>query len=86
MSPIALHIDRLVLEGIPLGGRGPRLVQVAVEAELTRLLSQGGLAASLHGGGALQGIAAPAIQLRGGQSPSALGRQIAGAVYRGIGR
>lgn len=86
MNNIALRIERLVVEGIPLGGREPRLVQVAVEAELTRLLSHGELAAPLHAGGALHGIHASAIRLHSGQTPSGLGRQIAGAVYRGIGR
>jgi len=86
MSDIALHIERLVLEGIALGGRGPRGLQAAVELELARLLSQRGLAAPLLAGGALPGISAPAMQLHGGESPAVLGRQIAGAVYREIGR
>ena len=85
MSPIALHVDRLVLDGIPLSGRDRQLLQVAVEAELTRLLSEGGLAAPLQAGGALHGIAASGIWLQRGDGPAALGRQIASAVYGGIG-
>ena len=85
MSDIALHIERLILEGIPLGGGGTRELRVAVEMELSRLLSQRGLAAPLMAGGAVAGIPAPAIQLQGGESPAALGRHIAGAVYGGIG-
>jgi hypothetical protein len=83
---IELHIERLVVHGVPLSGGGRDLLRVAMEAELSRLLSRGGVAAPLQAAGALHGITASAIQLDGMQSPSALGRQIAGAVHRGIGR
>lgn len=35
---ISLHIDRLVIEGIPLDGRQAARLQVAVQSELKRLL------------------------------------------------
>ena len=44
---IHLHIERLVLDGLPIDrGQGPH-VQAAVEAELTRLLTENGLDATL---------------------------------------
>ena len=86
MSNIELHIERLIVEGIPLAGAGPRLLQAAVEGELTRLLGEGGLASHLAGGVALPRIASPLIQLQGGNGPTTLGHQIAGAVYGGIGK
>ena len=82
---IHLHIERLILDGLPLEhGQGP-LVQAAVEAELSRLLTENGLAPGLQTGGAVPGVQARGIQLSPGHSPARLGRQIAGSVYGGIG-
>jgi len=83
---INLHIERLVLEGIPLDPGQRPLLQTAVEAELTRLLTSGGLSDALQSGGALYNVRATGIQLANNGSPARLGEQIAGAVYRGIGK
>ena len=83
---INLHIERLVLDGVPVAqGREP-VVRAAVEAELTRLLAADGLASDLAAGGALPRIQAGEIQLAGADNSEQLGRQIARAVYGGIGR
>ncbi len=83
---IHLHIERLILDGLPVGpGQGAR-VQAAVEGELARLLAEGGLAPSLQAGGAVPGVRAPSIQLSGENNSAQLGQQIARAVYRGIGK
>jgi hypothetical protein len=83
---INLHIERLVLDGIPLGpGQGP-LLQAAVEAELTRLLANRGLSDALQSGGALYNVRTTGIQLANDGNPARLGEQIAGAVYEGIGK
>jgi len=83
---VDLHIERLILEGVDLApGQRPGL-QAAVESELTRLLTEGGLAPQLTAGGALPRVTSPAIQLGHGDAPTTLGRQIAGAVYGGIGK
>jgi hypothetical protein len=82
---IHLHIERLILDGLPVGpGQGAR-VQAAVEGELARLLAGGGLAPGLQAGGALPGVSAPSIQLAPGSSPAQMGVQIAQSVYGGIG-
>ncbi|BBL72821.1 hypothetical protein [Methylogaea oryzae] len=82
---VNLHIERLILEGLDLPPGQKRLLHAAVEAELARLLSEGGLSSPLTGGGAMPSLAGPSMQFQAGSSPSALGRQIAGALYRGIG-
>ena len=47
---IKVHIERLVLEGLPvMRSEGP-LVQAAVQAELSRLLAEGGLGPGLASG------------------------------------
>ena len=82
---IKVHIERLVLDGLPVTrSQGPQ-VQAAVEAELSRLMSEGGLAPELASGGAVPSVRADGIKSIGG-SPAQIGRQIAKAVYGGVGR
>ncbi len=80
-----IHIERLVLDGLPIERNQGPVVQAAVEAELSRLLSENGLAADLQTGSALPSINASGIQLASGNSPAHMGRQIAQSIYSGIG-
>jgi hypothetical protein len=82
---IKVHIERLVLEGLPVERRHGPEVQAAVEAELSRLMSEGGLAPELASGGAVPLVRADGIRSIGG-NPAQIGRQIAKAVYGGMGR
>jgi len=82
---IRVHIERLVLEGLPLTRSQGPLVQAAVEAELARLMTEGGLAQELALGGAVPSVPADGIKVAGG-SPDHIGRQIARSVYGGIGK
>jgi hypothetical protein len=82
---INLHIERLVLDGLPVErNQGPH-VQAAVEAELTRLLAQNGMGTDLQIGGAVPQLETNAMRLSTGNSPTQMGRQIAQSVYSGIG-
>jgi len=81
---IQLHIERLVLDGVPLEPGGQRGLQMAVEAELTKLLADGGLNPAFLSGGAVPHMPAPAIHLGRGNNPSQVGTQIAQAVYGGL--
>lgn len=83
---INLHIDRLVLDGLPIEHRDGPLVKAAVEVELGRLLTAKGLANSLLSGGATPSVPAPGIQVPHDPNPARLGQQIGRAVYRGIGK
>jgi hypothetical protein len=82
---INLHIDRLVLEGIDLDHAQRPILQAALEAELGRLIGEGGVGA-LAAGGAVPSVKADGFQMSGESNPAQLGRQIAGAVYGGIGK
>jgi hypothetical protein len=82
---IQLHIERLVLDGLPLGPGGGARVQAAVEAELARLLSEGGVADGWLAGGVMPEVRAAPIQLSVGARPAEIGGQIASSVYRSIG-
>ncbi len=83
-NDIYLHIDRLILDGIDLPAGQGAAVQAALAGELSRLLTEGGLAGSLAGGGAFDSVPAAGIHLGEPASPAALGRQIARSVYGGI--
>jgi hypothetical protein len=83
---VKLHIDRLVLDGIAVEPGQRPVLQAAVEAELGRLLAEGGVGESWAAGGAVPALKADGFQMSGERNPAQLGRQIAGAVYGGIGK
>ena len=83
---INVHIERLVLDGVPVEQRHASRLRTALEQELIRLLCDGGPAAGLSGGGALPRISAGAIKLDSRNDATEFGRDIARAVYEGIGR
>jgi hypothetical protein len=83
---ISVHIERLVLEGLPVTTlQGPQ-VRGALEKELARLLAANGLSAELLGGIAVPRVRAGTLQLAKENNPAILGRGIARAVYEGIGK
>lgn len=82
---IKLHIERLVIEGLPVGRHQSASVGAAVEAELTRLLATGDLATELKSGAALPSVRAAAINVTNDTNLTQLGSQIAQAVHGGIG-
>lgn len=82
---INLYIERLVLHGLDIAPEQRHLIQASVETELTRLLTDGGLAPSLAQGVAVPRISTDGIQLTAGDNPTQLGQHIAQSVYGGIG-
>jgi hypothetical protein len=82
---VHIHIERLILDGLPVTRSQAPLVQAAVESELARLVAQGGLAPDFSGGGAMPYVQAGAMQVTSSNDAAALGRQIAQSVYGGIG-
>lgn len=81
---IHLHIERLVLDGVPVPPDQSPHLQAAIESELSRLLSAGAIAAEFQVGASLNLIRAGHIQLSSDSGPAEVGRQIAGAVHGGI--
>lgn len=82
-----IHIDRLVLDGLDVPYAQRPALQAALESELARLVSEGGITPGLAGsGGSLARVAGGSIELGEGSSdPTALGGQIARAIYGSIG-
>jgi hypothetical protein len=83
---INLHIERLILDGLPIGHGQGKFVKAAVEMELSSLLAEDGLNQDILSEGAVPSVKAGGIQLKNDGSPAALGRQIAQAVYGEIGK
>lgn len=81
---INLHIERLVLEGLPLHRRESSHVQAAVQQELTRILSLNGIAPHLQGGVAMPRAQGSNLQFAREASPRQLGTQIANSVHEGL--
>jgi len=81
---INLHIERLILDGLPFEARHRAMLQTEIETELVRLLTQNNVAANWQSGGAVPSVRADAIQLTTQSSPAQLGRQIAGSIYGSI--
>lgn len=77
---IHLQIDRLILEDINLSPRQRRQLQAAVEAELSRLLAERGLPASMQNGGKFPAL--PALTVTSSTTPTQMGQQIAQGIYR----
>lgn len=81
---INLHIERLILDGLPLEARDGAVIRAAVEAELTRLLSQNEGESGWPAGGATPLVRAEPIRFGAQSSPAQIARQIAGSIYGGI--
>lgn len=83
---VRLHIERLVFDGLPVSDAAMPHVRAAIEAELTELIARGGLAAGLGGNQVLPLLRGAELQMPAGLDDAGLGRQIALALYGGIGR
>jgi hypothetical protein len=82
---IRVHIERLVLEGLPVTSLdGPR-VRAAVQRELTRLLGAHGISGGLRQGGAVAEVRGGGLHLAGANGPTAIGTRIGRSVYQGLG-
>ena len=82
---IVLHIERLVLDGLPVARSQGHMVRAAAERELTRLLGTGNLSGELRTSGAIPVLSGGDIRVQPRSQPAAVGKQIAGAVHRGMG-
>ena len=83
---INLHIDRVVLDGLPLATHVSGLFQEALQAELTRLLLADGLSGRLDfSSGARPRLIAPAIRVTN-DNPIRTAEDIARSVHGGLTR
>jgi hypothetical protein len=80
-----LHIERLVLDGLPVSSLQGAAVRAALERELARAFAAGGVPAQWSTGGIVPRLPAPQFNLAPGERPDAIGRHIARSLHRGIG-
>ena len=78
---LRLHIERLVLDGLPLGTVEGRQVQAAMQAELQSLLADSGISDAWRIGGAVPRIGAADVNITPSQRPADVGHVIARAVH-----
>ena len=81
---VHLHIDRLVIDGIDIADQ--QALTTALQAELARLLTEQGVAAPLENGGAWASLPPATLALTGNPTSAQIGRDIAQAIFGGIGR
>lgn len=81
---VKVHIEELVLHGFAPSDR--HAIAHAVEGELTRLMSEGGLPGSPARSLTLGRINGGAFKVKAGAKPQAAGTQIAQAVYQSLRR
>ena len=83
MKRIELHIEELVLHGFAPADR--YRIGDTVQRELTRLLAEQGMPASLIQSGEVARLDGGAFEITQGSRAEAIGDQVAQAVYRGMG-
>ena len=81
---IHLEIDRLELEGVSRADG--RLVGIALEQELSRLVTRDGLPPQVLERGSVPSLDAGSLRLAPNLRPRALGRQLGQQVYGGLKR
>jgi hypothetical protein len=79
---IDLHIDELILRGVPYAQR--QRIAAAIEQELTLLLVEQGLPLSLARGGFVPRINLDDIQITADAKPAAIGNHIARNIYSNL--
>jgi hypothetical protein len=83
---INLHIERLILDGLPLEARDGAILRAIIEVEIARLLSQNADISNWQTSRTPSSVRANAIQLTDESSTAQIGRQIAGSIYESIGK
>lgn len=83
---IHLHIERMIVDGLPLTARDGALLRAALEAELTRLLAQPQPGGARPTSAAVPRARADGISVARQARPAEIGQQIARSVHGAIGR
>ena len=82
---VHVHIERLIVEGLPVDSGDGTRIGAAVERELARLLKAGGLGCELRVGGSQARVRGGTVTLAARTPPTSLGVGIARAIHEGIG-
>ncbi len=77
---ITVHVERLLLDGLPLTSRDGILVQAGIVSELERLLRDGDLLEAWNRGAAMPRLEAPGISVAAGDRAADIAASVANAV------
>jgi len=83
---IRLHIERLVVDGLPLAARDGPALRTAIEAELTRLLAEETPGDRWRTDTAVPRARAEGIRVAAQSRPAEIGLQVARSVHGAMGR
>jgi hypothetical protein len=78
---VNLHIERLVLDGLPVDARDGARVEAAVRAELVGRMAESGVPAGLKTGFNKSRILAPMLRLNSSFHAKEIGTQIGAGIY-----
>ncbi len=81
---VQLHIERLVLEGIPLPRGHESRFKAELASELARLFSERGVPSELTQGDARDRLAGGILRLTANVDVGTIAKQVAQAVYGGL--
>ncbi|MCF6260634.1 MAG: hypothetical protein L3J98_10835 [Gammaproteobacteria bacterium] len=81
---INLHIERLILDGIPVNKENKPKINAAVKSELSHLLSNSKTSTGLPSNRSIHSIHGGNISVKPNQNPTILGHKIASAIYQGV--
>jgi hypothetical protein len=82
---IRIHIERLVLNAPAMTRTEERQLRASLAEELTGLIQQGHLSLQILSAGRLHSLSVRPSQHAAANSPAAMGKQAANAVYSAIG-
>jgi hypothetical protein len=80
-SSMSLHIDRMVIDGVPLSAGQCSHLKAAVLKEFRRLMQSDGLGSDFQSG-AVSALEAPSIRISPATHPAEMGRQIARSIHK----
>jgi len=81
---IHVHIERLVLDGLPIDRHSAPLIEEAIQAELSRLFTDSGASQVLLAGGAITSLRTAPIHFSEKPQPESIGSKVANAVHGGL--
>jgi hypothetical protein len=84
VTTIHIQIDRLILDGWPLDQRQARLVQSAIETELSQQMSSSNMVGQFDTGSALARATTEPVKWNTANGAATLGTQVGQAISRSI--
>jgi hypothetical protein len=81
---INLHIERLILDGLPVRPGENRTLQIALEHELSRLVLASGLPPTFSTAGAVPHVGPGTVRFSERDNAKQLGTKIAQSVHQGL--